>query len=213
MPPATAGPSTAAITGLRQLQARGAQRPARRLAAVLGKIDVADGVALIEARDRLEVPAGAEGPALAPEHRHVGALVLVELLERRHQRVGADRVHGIARLGTAVNDGPDTAGLLDANAHVSSLSALVVSLACPTNLFRGSNQRPLVVPPSALRQARRGRVLGQPGSGRSTVRLPISGASARDDSQWRRLRRKCAASLPSRSPLAREERWATSQTT
>src|SRR6185436_3848069 len=85
--------------------------------AVLGKIEGADGIVQVQIRDALEVPAGAEGAALAPEHSHVGALVGIELLECRHQGVGAPGVHGVARLGAAVDDGPDGAGLLDANGH------------------------------------------------------------------------------------------------
>src|SRR6185436_11751661 len=92
----------------------------RRLAAVFGEIEPADGVAVVEAGDGLEVPARAEGAALAPEHRNVGRLVSVELLEGRNQRIGARRVHGVARLGPAMDNGPDAAGLFDANGHDTS---------------------------------------------------------------------------------------------
>jgi hypothetical protein len=106
--------------GLGQLKPRRPQGPARGAAAVLGEVEGADGVAQIEVGDRLEVPAGAEGAALAPEHGDAGGFVGIELLEGGDQCVGALRVHGVARLGASVDDGPDWAGLLDANGHGAS---------------------------------------------------------------------------------------------
>jgi hypothetical protein len=94
------------------------------LAAILGEIEPADGIGCIEARYALEVPPGAEGGALAPEHGHVGAVVLIELFERDHKRIGVHRIHGIASLGAAVHDGPHAARLFAAYDHTSSLLEL-----------------------------------------------------------------------------------------
>ena len=80
----------------------------------------ADGVLLVKVRDGFQVPAGAEGTALAPEHGDIGFAVSIELLEGRSQRVGACRIHGVARLGAAVDHGPDAAGFFDAHAHDAS---------------------------------------------------------------------------------------------
>ena len=128
MPPATAGPSTAAITGFDSSSRDGPSGPRGGLAAVLGEVEGADRIVLVEVRHRLQVPAGAEGAALAPEHRDMGAVVGIELLEGRHQIVGAPGVHGVARLGAAVDDGPDGAGFLDANGH--GVSSGVPGLGC-----------------------------------------------------------------------------------
>jgi hypothetical protein len=64
-----------------------------------GKSMFPTGLAWSRIGDGFQVPAGAEGAALAPEHGDVGGRIAVELEEGRHQLVGAPGVHGIAGLG------------------------------------------------------------------------------------------------------------------
>src|ERR1043165_1194803 len=119
-PPATAGPATAALTGLSD--SRGG-RPARQLAVLLHAViervgDLLQRLRVLDqARAVLEIPARAKRAALAPEHRHGGVRILVERDERLAKRIGAFRVHGIARLRARMDDRPDLALLLDAYRH------------------------------------------------------------------------------------------------
>lgn len=109
--------------GLRQLQPRRPQRPSRRRVGAHRKRQAAHDV-LVEAlavRQRarvLEVPAGAEGAALAPQHRDARLRIAVEGLQLLDQRVGAVRVHRVARfVEAAVDHGPHRTILLGSHGH------------------------------------------------------------------------------------------------
>ena len=87
-PPATAGPSMAAITGLRQRE----PRRTHRAGTVVGHR------ATIALGERLEVGTGAEVASGAGQHGDGQRLVGVEVDERLEQRCGGDRVDGVAAI-------------------------------------------------------------------------------------------------------------------
>jgi hypothetical protein len=111
-----------------ELEPAGAERPAGDVAAIgavglaPGNIKFAERVLGVQRGDELEVPAGAERPALAPEHRDGGLGIGVELEKGLGQRIGAVGVHGIAGFRAGMDDGPDGAVPLDTHAHVRLLT-------------------------------------------------------------------------------------------
>src|SRR5262249_16000904 len=80
-------------------------------------IELAQRVGGVERADVLEVPARAERPACAIEHRNSGILVGVELEEGRRQRVSAPGVHGIAGFRPVVDDRPYRPVFLASDRH------------------------------------------------------------------------------------------------
>src|SRR5262249_5410320 len=89
-------------------------------------VELAERMRGVERADIFKIPAGAEGAAGAIEHRDRRVLVGVELQKRLGQRVGARRVHGVARLRPIVDHGPDRSVLLNSDGHwwISSSSCL-----------------------------------------------------------------------------------------
>src|ERR687887_403088 len=89
----------------------------RRFAPVFWEVERRQRGLAGEAGNVVEIPARAEGPAFAPKDSHTCRRVGVEALKGRNKRVGAVRVHGVARFRAAVDDSPDRLGFLDTNAH------------------------------------------------------------------------------------------------
>ena len=82
-----------------------------------GDIELAQRIFLIERADVLEVPARAERPALPIEHRDARLTVRIEIQKRLGERVGALRVHGVARLRAVVDHRPHGSVLFDFDGH------------------------------------------------------------------------------------------------
>src|SRR5690606_20307103 len=85
---------------------------------VARNVELGERMFAFERRGILEIPAGAEGASFAPEHRNRGRRIAVELEEGLRQRIGAVRVHRVARLGTRMNHRPHRSVLLDPHRHV-----------------------------------------------------------------------------------------------
>src|SRR6266542_1957522 len=84
------------------------------------------GLAIAERAGELEIPAGAERTALAPQHRHACGIVGVEFPEGRRQRVRAVGIHRVARFRKpAVDDGPHRTLLFDPDHFAYSLTVLI----------------------------------------------------------------------------------------
>ena len=98
VPPASAGPSTAAMSGLVRGRATSPPKPPR-----FG-LEVA-GLALV---DRLQVGAGAEHVALGGEHTQPDLGVLLELIERGFHAPRDVAVDGVLLLGTVDLEDADT---------------------------------------------------------------------------------------------------------
>ena len=105
-----------------QLEPRRAQRTPRDFAAVAARpggrnVELAQRMASIERADVLQVPSGAEGASFAEEHRDACRLIRIEFEKCPGQCIGALGIHCVARLGAAVNHGPDGSALFDSDGH------------------------------------------------------------------------------------------------
>ena len=111
MPPASAGPSTAAIIGLVRSRVVMPPKPPGLWSSVAGVAGV----------DRLEVGAGAEDVALlgpgAGEDAHPDLVVGLELVDGRLDALGDLAVHGVAGLGTVDRDDGDVPGEFVVDGH------------------------------------------------------------------------------------------------
>ena len=118
MPPATAGPSIAAMTGLSNSSRegpsgpRGISPPLPRGRAV-GISSSPERIIGIERADVFEIPARAKRAARAIEHRNGGILVGIEFKKGGGQRIRAFGVHRVAGFGPVVNDRPYRSVFLD----------------------------------------------------------------------------------------------------
>src|SRR5215470_20069606 len=93
IPPATAGPSITAMTGVESSRREGA----RNRPALLWEVQLGARRLVVACRHALQVRACAKRSALAPEHCHSGRIVPVEGQKRLIQRLGMFRVYRIAR--------------------------------------------------------------------------------------------------------------------
>ena len=81
-------------------------------------------MALIERANVLQIPAGTEGAAFAIQHGDARRIIRIELKKCAGQRIRAFRIHGVAGLGTVVNNSPDRSALFDFDSHAGSLPRL-----------------------------------------------------------------------------------------
>src|SRR5208283_5724144 len=120
MPPATAGPSIAAMTGLPSASRDGPIGPRGTGPPSAGNSREVWVLALSRVampRMARQVRSGAERAALAPEDGNVHRLVAVESDKRFIQRLRMCGIDGVARLGARMNDREHAITALDANRH------------------------------------------------------------------------------------------------
>ena len=157
MPPATGGPSTAAMTGLNNSRRVGPSGPRGAGAALVPKASPsmisASKRSVGEGRRVFQVPPGAERTALTLEHGGEGGGLAVERLERLDQGIRAVRVHGVAGFYAAVDRGPDRTGLLHPNRHRFLPNATLLILDKAAALFL-RRQAPVAAPAETDQQTR-----------------------------------------------------------
>src|SRR5262245_6191220 len=122
-----------------QLEPRGAQRPTRNVAAVAARlrsrdVELAQRIIGIERADVFEIPAGAERPARAVEHRHRRILVGIEFEKGGGQRIRALGVHGVAGLRPVVNHRPHRAIFFNSDCHRDVLLAMTIGFGSSDSL-------------------------------------------------------------------------------
>ena len=121
MPPATAAPSTAAITGFDSASRDGPIGPrenapwsgkaSRPASSCLNCVRVGQGCRVFE------IIAGAERTPGAPEDGHAGVWIRIEIHERFHQQIGGRVINGIARVDAIDDDRGDEILLLGSDCH------------------------------------------------------------------------------------------------
>ena len=121
MPPATAGPSTAAMTGFDNSSRVGPRGPRGGALSVGREIKRGERPVAFKARGIFEVPSRAEGAAFAPQHSDIRRRIRIEGLKCGDQRIGAGGIHRVAGFGTAMDHGPNGTRLLNADGHVTLL--------------------------------------------------------------------------------------------
>lgn len=124
------------MTGLGQLHTTGAHGAARHGLAFGRKVQEGQWLGMIgECARVFEIPAGAEGTALAPEHGDRCIRIGVERLEGRDQSDRAVRIHRVACFGATVDDRRDRPIALHSYAHVMSPPLPVVPQPEGSGLF------------------------------------------------------------------------------
>src|SRR5262249_46253412 len=120
IPPATAGPSMAAMTGLSSSSREGPSGP-RGISPPLPRgrdIELAQRMVGIERAHVFEIPARPKRAARAIENRDAGILIGIEFKKGGGQRIRAFGVHGVAGFGPVVNHGPYRSILLNSDCHL-----------------------------------------------------------------------------------------------
>src|SRR5262245_22375356 len=128
MPPATAGPSMAAITGLSSSSREGPSGP-RGISPPLPRgraveiSELAQRIIGIERADVFEVPARAKRAARAIEDSDASIPIGIELKKGGWQRIRAFGVHCVAGFGPVMNHGPYRSIFLNSDGHTGISSS------------------------------------------------------------------------------------------